>query len=201
MVSKQHVFFLNSLTPYLATGRAKQASWLAPIHKQSDLLKLYLELSASLELLYLLQCLLDDNRNPNILSLQLGRRTVICFEREPAVNIQLSRPSILLTCLGTTSAYVRQTLGPLPYPSFLGWISDGWWKDPKYSSEWLIGSQKTQRLLKLHIGKVLVLLTAQSCLSYINLFSRLLPQVMFSDDNEQPPAASPTHYIHSVSTH
>lgn len=38
-------FHLTSLTPYLATGRAKQDSWLALIHKQSDLVKLYLELS------------------------------------------------------------------------------------------------------------------------------------------------------------
>lgn len=118
-------FHSVTLTLHQATGRANQDFWLALIFKWSDPLKLYLELSTPLELLYLLQCLLDDNWGPNILSPQLARRVAIYSEREHVVKPQLSRPRILFTCLGTASAHERQGLGPLPYPSLDGLATHG----------------------------------------------------------------------------
>jgi len=53
--------------------------------------------------------------------------------------------------------------------------------------------QENRRLLKLRREKVHILLIAQSSLSYTNLFSELLQEVKFFDDNEQSPTASPTH--------
>lgn len=114
-----------TLTPHQVTGRANQDFWLALICKWTDPLRLYLELSTPLELLYLLQRLLDDNWGPSILPPQLARRVVIYSERECIVKPQLSRPLILLICLGTASAHERQGLGPLPYPSLNGLAMDG----------------------------------------------------------------------------
>lgn len=50
---------------------------------------------------------------------------VIYSERDHVVNLQLSRPLILLACLGPASAYERQGLGSLPYPSLDRVAMDG----------------------------------------------------------------------------